>query len=88
MELGVRVNGGSDHEAEDISLDGFEWPSVNIHGLKQARTTSRPDRFSVNPSDQPTPKPPVPDSDAIAEPLGMASANAISRAYLRSRHHS
>ena len=57
MELGVRVNAGSDHEAEDTPLDSFEWPSVNIHGLKQARQAPRSERFSANPSDQLTPRP-------------------------------
>jgi hypothetical protein len=61
MELGVRVNAVSDHEAEDMPLDGFEWPSVNIHGLKQARKVPRSGRLSMNPSDQPSPKPPVPN---------------------------
>ena len=57
MELGVRVNAGSDHEAEDAPLEGFEWPSVNIHGLKQARTIPRPERFLANRPDQQPPKP-------------------------------
>lgn len=59
MELGVRVNAGSDHEAEDVCLDDFGWPSVNIHGLKQARSTTKSDRYSANPSDQQPPKPSV-----------------------------
>lgn len=59
MELSVRVNAGSDHEAEDIPLDGFEWPSVNIHGLKQARTTPSPERFLANRPDRQLPKPSV-----------------------------
>ena len=61
MELGVRVNAGSDHEAEEIPFDGFEWPSVNIRGLKQARTTPRSDRFSVNPPNQLPRKPSAPN---------------------------
>lgn len=59
MELSVRVNAGSDHVAEDMPLGSFEWPSVNIHGLKQARTTPRSGRFSGNAADQPTPKPSI-----------------------------
>ena len=35
--------------SEDMPLEGFVWPSVNIHGLKQARTIPRPERFSANP---------------------------------------
>lgn len=57
MELGVRVNAGSDDESEGVPLEGFEWPSVNIHGLKQVRTPPRPERFSANPSDRQPPKP-------------------------------
>jgi hypothetical protein len=59
MELGVRVNAGSDSEAEDIQLDGLEWPSVNVHGLKQARIMPNSGPFSVHSSDQPTRKQPV-----------------------------
>ena len=105
MELGVRVNAGSDHEAEDTPLDSFSWPSVDIHGMKQARKAPSSERFSVNPSDQPASKPLIPnralpgdfgpastsglpDSDAIAAPLGMASAHVINRAYSRSRRYS
>ena len=47
MELGVRVNGGSDREAEGGPLEGFEWPSVNIHGLKQARMMPRAEGLPV-----------------------------------------
>ena len=36
MELGVRVNAGSDHE-DDTPLDGMEWPSVDVHGMRQSR---------------------------------------------------
>ncbi len=35
MGLGVRVNAGSDHEG-DTSVDGMEWPSVNVHGMRQS----------------------------------------------------
>ncbi len=42
-----------------MPLDGFEWPSVNIHGLEQARKTPSSEGFSANPSDQPIPKPSV-----------------------------
>jgi hypothetical protein len=59
MELGVRVNAGSDQEAEDMPRDGLEWPSVNIHGLKQARTTPGSERFPGNRSEQLPPKPSV-----------------------------
>ena len=67
MELGVRVNAGSDHEAEDMPLDSFEWPSVNIHGLKQARETPGAERSSVNPSDQLTPKPSIPNRALLGD---------------------
>jgi hypothetical protein len=59
MELGVRVNAESDREGEDMPLDDFGWPSVNIHGLKQDRATRRSERFSANPSGQQPPEPPV-----------------------------
>jgi hypothetical protein len=59
MELGVRVNAGSDQEAEDMPRDGLEWPSVNIHGLKQGRTTPRSEPFPGNRSEQLPPKPSV-----------------------------
>lgn len=36
MELGVRVNARSDDE-DDTPLDGIEWPSVNVHGMRQSR---------------------------------------------------
>jgi hypothetical protein len=61
MELSVRVNAGSDHEVEDMPLDGFEWPSVNIHGLKQTREAPSSERRSANPSDQLPLKPSVPN---------------------------
>jgi hypothetical protein len=57
MELGVRVNAGSDLEREDMPLDDFGWPSVNIHGLESPRATPRPERFLANRPDQQPPKP-------------------------------
>jgi hypothetical protein len=48
MELGVTVNAGSDHEAEDMPFDGFEWPSVNIHGLPQAYVTPGSEGVSLD----------------------------------------
>jgi hypothetical protein len=69
MELGVRVNAGSDHEAEDTPLDSFEWPSVNIHGLKQARSAPSSEHFSVNPSNQ-LPRRPSAPNRASAGDLG------------------
>jgi hypothetical protein len=42
MELGVRVNAGSDREGEEAPLDAMEWPSVNVHGLRQGRIMPSP----------------------------------------------
>jgi hypothetical protein len=42
MELGVRVNAGSDREGEEAPLDAMEWPSVNVHGFRQAPTIPKP----------------------------------------------
>lgn len=53
MELGVRVNAVSDQEGEDGPLEGFEWPSVNIHGFKQARTRPGGERLPVDPLNKP-----------------------------------
>jgi hypothetical protein len=43
MELGVRVNARSDREAEEATpMEGMEWPSVNVHGLRQVRLVPTP----------------------------------------------
>jgi hypothetical protein len=43
MELGVRVNAASDREAEDATpIEGMEWPSVNVHGFRQAQIMPKP----------------------------------------------
>jgi hypothetical protein len=57
MELGVRVNVVSDEGGEDMRPDGLEWPSVNVHGLKQSRAMPNPEPFSVDSSYQLTRKP-------------------------------
>jgi hypothetical protein len=43
MELGVRVNAGSEPEAEeDTPIEGMEWPSVNVHGMRQTPIMPKP----------------------------------------------
>ena len=55
MELGVRVNAGSDREADDEPREGVEWPSVDVHGLPQSYVMPNSDNFSVDSIDQPKP---------------------------------
>jgi hypothetical protein len=55
MELGVRVNAGSDREAEDKPRERLEWPSVNVHGLPQAYVVPNAEAFSPDSIDQSTP---------------------------------
>src|ERR1700722_19271843 len=69
MELGVRVNAGSDREAEDKPREGMEWPSVNVHGLRQAYVMPNSDNSSVDSSDPQTPNTSVPNR-ALPADLG------------------
>ena len=55
MELGVRVNAGSDREADDKPREGIEWPSVDVHGLPQSYVRSNSEAFSVHSIAQPAP---------------------------------
>ena len=59
MELGVRVNAGSDREVDDEPREGMEWPSVNVHGLPQAYVVPNSEAFSPDSIDQSTPNRPV-----------------------------
>jgi hypothetical protein len=61
MELGEKVNAGSDREADAMPLDGVEWPSVNVHGLWQPRMTPNPEAISNSTLDRPTRSPVEPN---------------------------
>ena len=55
MELGVRVNAGSDREVDDKPRQGMAWPSVNVHGLPQAYVVPNSEAFSADSIDKPEP---------------------------------
>lgn len=57
MELGEKVNAGSDREADAMPLNGVEWPSVNVHGLWRPRITPDPEAIPNNSIALPTPGP-------------------------------
>ena len=61
MELGEKVNAGSDREADAMPLDGVEWPSVNVHGLWQPRMMPNPEAISNSTLDRPTRSPVEPN---------------------------
>ena len=42
MGLGERVNAESEYEADAKPLEGFEWPSVNVHGFRQTPMMPKP----------------------------------------------
>lgn len=94
MELGVRVNAGSDREAEDKPREGMEWPSVNVHGLPQAYVRPNSDNFSVDSIDPQTPSRSVPNRTLSADigpclylgPAGQRCDRRATRDGFCSRH--
>jgi Family of unknown function (DUF5763) len=69
MELGVRVNAGSDREVDDEPREGMEWPSVNVHSLPHAYVMPNSEALSADSIDQPEPNRSV-SNRTLASDLG------------------
>ena len=52
MELGVRVNAGSDRAADNRPREGMEWPSFDVHGLQRAFVIPNCEAVSLDSADQ------------------------------------